>query len=154
MAGHPSVDGSRGYAQVGICQSPANPSDHWVSETTDLVTSPANAMTVSIGFTVILSCIVIGSATAYGVFVTLVNSGLLSSYAICIWCKLNKSKLRLMLTRAQVSCKSGSAAMYFHLLASSLASLGMLSTSSRSVSWLWRGSSNSSQARLIPLERP
>ncbi|KAK3073975.1 hypothetical protein LTR53_003979 [Teratosphaeriaceae sp. CCFEE 6253] len=47
-------------------------------------------MTVSIGVTVILSCIVIGSATAYGVFVTLVNSGLLSSYAICIACILQK----------------------------------------------------------------
>ena len=45
-----------------------------------------NAMTVSLGFTVILACIVIGSTTAYGVFVTLVNSGLLSSYMICIAC--------------------------------------------------------------------
>lgn len=50
--------------------------------------SPMNAMTVSLGFTVILACIVIGSTTAYGVFVTLVNSGLLSSYMICIACKL------------------------------------------------------------------
>ncbi len=49
--------------------------------------SPMNAMTVSLGFTVILACIVIGSTTAYGVFVTLVNSGLLSSYMICIACK-------------------------------------------------------------------
>ncbi|KAK0934199.1 hypothetical protein LTR48_002923 [Friedmanniomyces endolithicus] len=47
-------------------------------------------MTVSLGVTAILSCIVIGSATAYGVFVTLVNSGLLSSYAICIGCILYK----------------------------------------------------------------
>jgi len=45
-----------------------------------------NAMSVSLGFTIILSCIVIGSTTAYGVFVTLVNSGLLSSYMICIAC--------------------------------------------------------------------
>ena len=50
-------------------------------------TSPINAMTVSLGITVILTSIVIGSTTAYGVFVTLVNSGLLSSYMICIACK-------------------------------------------------------------------
>lgn len=50
--------------------------------------SPINAMTVSLGFTIILACVVIGSTTAYGVFVTLVNSGLLSSYMICIACIL------------------------------------------------------------------
>ena len=49
--------------------------------------SPMNAMTVSLCFTVILASIVIGSTTAYGVFVTLVNSGLLSSYTICIACR-------------------------------------------------------------------
>lgn len=51
-----------------------------------MTSSPMNAMSVSLGFTIILSCIVIGSTTAYGVFVTLVNSGLLSSYMICIGC--------------------------------------------------------------------
>jgi amino acid transporter len=49
--------------------------------------SPLNAMAISLIFTVILTCIVIGSSTAYNVFVTLVNSGLLSSYMICIGCK-------------------------------------------------------------------
>ncbi|KAK1042731.1 hypothetical protein LTR74_018496 [Friedmanniomyces endolithicus] len=66
------------------------PFSGWLSRVRPGWDIPANAMTVSIGFTVILSSIVMGSATAYGVFVTLVNSGLLSSYAICIGCILQK----------------------------------------------------------------
>jgi choline transport protein len=44
-------------------------------------------MAVSMAITVVLSCIAIGSSTAYAVFLTLVISGLLSSYMICIACK-------------------------------------------------------------------
>ncbi|KAK0974843.1 hypothetical protein LTR54_016981 [Friedmanniomyces endolithicus] len=66
------------------------PFSAWLSRVRPGWDIPMNAMTVSLGVTAILSCIVIGSATAYGVFVTLVNSGLLSSYAICIGCILLK----------------------------------------------------------------
>ncbi|KAK3670520.1 hypothetical protein LTR78_009624 [Recurvomyces mirabilis] len=66
------------------------PFSNWLSKVRPGWDVPMNAMTVSFGFTAILACIVIGSATAYGVFVTLVNSGLLSSYAICIGCILQK----------------------------------------------------------------
>ena len=44
-------------------------------------------MLVSMGITVILTCIVIGSTTAYAVFLSLTNTGLLSSYMICIACE-------------------------------------------------------------------
>ncbi|KAK1820251.1 hypothetical protein LTR12_005257 [Friedmanniomyces endolithicus] len=66
------------------------PFSAWLSRVRPGWDIPMNAMTVSLGVTAILSCIVIGSAIAYGVFVTLVNSGLLSSYAICIGCILYK----------------------------------------------------------------
>ncbi|KAK0937294.1 hypothetical protein LTR29_011117 [Friedmanniomyces endolithicus] len=66
------------------------PFSTWLSRVRPGWDVPMNAMTVSLGVTAILSCIVIGSATAYGVFVTLVNSGLLSSYAICIGCIMYK----------------------------------------------------------------
>ena len=56
-------------------------------------------MIVSFVFTMILAVVVIGSTTAYGVFVTLVNSGLLSSYIICIACKDTRSDLLLMATK-------------------------------------------------------
>jgi len=50
--------------------------------------SPMNVITVSLDFTIILAYIVIRSTTIYGVFIILVNSGLLSSYIIYIIYKL------------------------------------------------------------------
>ena len=50
--------------------------------------SPVNAMAVSMIFTIILTCIAIGSEVAYGIFVSLNVSGLVTSYIICISCKL------------------------------------------------------------------
>ena len=52
-------------------------------------------MLVSMGVTVILKCIVIGSTTAYAVFLSLTNTGLLSSYVICIACESNVYVYRL-----------------------------------------------------------
>ena len=49
--------------------------------------SPVNAMAVSMVFTICLTSIAIGSEVAYGIFVSLNASGLLTSYIICIACK-------------------------------------------------------------------
>ena len=43
-------------------------------------------MAVSMGFTICLTSIAIGSEVAYGIFVSLNASGLLTSYIICIAC--------------------------------------------------------------------
>ena len=43
-------------------------------------------MAVSIAFTICLTCIAIGSEVAYGIFVSLNVSGLVTSYIICIAC--------------------------------------------------------------------
>lgn len=43
-------------------------------------------MALSMGFTVVLTCIAIGSEVAYGIFVSLNVSGLVTSYIICIGC--------------------------------------------------------------------
>ncbi|KAL8822543.1 MAG: hypothetical protein Q9191_006720 [Dirinaria sp. TL-2023a] len=58
--------------------------------TTSRQLCPVNAMAVSMGFTVILTCIAIGSQVAYGIFVSLNVSGLVTSYIICIACMLRK----------------------------------------------------------------
>lgn len=43
-------------------------------------------MAVSMVFTICLTCIAIGSEVAYGIFVSLNVSGLVTSYIICIAC--------------------------------------------------------------------
>lgn len=53
---------------------------------TDGFYSPVNAMAVSMVFTICLTSIAIGSEVAYGIFVSLNASGLLTSYLICIAC--------------------------------------------------------------------
>ena len=70
------------------------PFSPWLAQVRPGWEIPMNAMTVSLGFTVIVACIVIGSTTAYGTFVSLVNSGLLSSYMICIVCFLLRRRVR------------------------------------------------------------
>ena len=45
-------------------------------------------MAVSMVFTIVLTCIAIGSEVAYGIFVSLNVSGLVTSYIICIACAL------------------------------------------------------------------
>lgn len=45
-------------------------------------------MAVSMVFTICLTSIAIGSEVAYGIFVSLNASGLLTSYVICIACTL------------------------------------------------------------------
>lgn len=45
-------------------------------------------MAVSMVFTICLTSIAIGSEVAYGIFVSLNASGLLTSYVICIACML------------------------------------------------------------------
>ena len=48
---------------------------------------PVNAMALSMLFTLCLTSIAIGSSVAYGIFVSLNVSGLVTSYIICIACK-------------------------------------------------------------------
>ncbi|KAF2768363.1 amino acid transporter [Teratosphaeria nubilosa] len=66
------------------------PFSRWLSRVRPGWDIPVNAVFVSACITVILTCIVIGSSTAYAVLLTLVISGLLSSYIICISCALWK----------------------------------------------------------------
>ena len=72
------------YALVGTCESLI--AMHYWSLSTDESYSPVNAMAVSIAFTICLTCIAIGSEVAYGIFVSLNVSGLVTSYIICIAC--------------------------------------------------------------------
>ena len=89
-------------------------------------------MAVSMGFTICLTSIAIGSEVAYGIFVSLNASGLLTSYIICIACvfwlcfALNSDKLT---HKSQVSSKSDFAATGSQFLDSALAKLATQSTS-------------------------
>ena len=51
---------------------------------------PINAMAVSMVFITCLTAIAIGREVAYGIFISLNSSGLLTSYIICIACILQK----------------------------------------------------------------
>lgn len=64
------------------------PFSGWLSRVRPGWDIPINAIVVSVIFTIVLTCIVIGSSTAYAIFLTLTISGLLSSYLICISCIL------------------------------------------------------------------
>ncbi|KAL8717407.1 MAG: hypothetical protein Q9225_005338 [Loekoesia sp. 1 TL-2023] len=66
------------------------PFSSWISQVRPGWDIPVNAMAVSMVFTVCLTCIAIGSEVAYGIFVSLNVSGLVTSYIICIACILRK----------------------------------------------------------------
>ena len=74
--------GFRRYALVWTCKFLAA----LMEPSTDGRYSPVNAMVVSMVFTICLTSIAIGSEVAYGIFVSLNASGLLTSYVICIAC--------------------------------------------------------------------
>ncbi|KAM0794843.1 amino acid/polyamine transporter I [Usnea florida] len=66
------------------------PFSSWLSQVRPGLDVPVNAMAVSMGFTICLTSIAIGSEVAYGIFVSLNASGLLTSYIVCIACVLQK----------------------------------------------------------------
>ncbi|KAI4240053.1 MAG: hypothetical protein LQ352_007731 [Teloschistes flavicans] len=66
------------------------PCSAWLSQVRPGLGVPVNAMAVSMVFTICLTAIAIGSEVAYGIFVSLNASGLLTSYIICIACILHK----------------------------------------------------------------
>ena len=66
------------------------PFSSWLSKVRPGLDVPVNAMAVSMVFTICLTAIAIGSEVAYGIFVSLNASGLLTSYIICIACILQK----------------------------------------------------------------
>ncbi|KAL2054419.1 hypothetical protein ABVK25_005167 [Lepraria finkii] len=66
------------------------PYSSWLSQVRPGLDVPVNAMAVSMVFTICLTSIAIGSQVAYGIFVSLNASGLLTSYIICIACILQK----------------------------------------------------------------
>lgn len=66
------------------------PFSPWLSQVRPGLDVPVNAMAVSMVFTICLTAIAIGSEVAYGIFVSLNVSGLLTSYIICIACILQK----------------------------------------------------------------
>jgi len=47
-------------------------------------------------FTIVLTCIAIGSEVAYGIFVSLNVSGLVTSYIICIACQYLDSIVHML----------------------------------------------------------
>ncbi|KAG8525326.1 uncharacterized protein KY384_008970 [Bacidia gigantensis] len=66
------------------------PFSPWLSKVHPKLDVPVNAMAVSMVFTICLTAIAIGSEVAYGIFVSLNASGLLTSYIICITCVLSR----------------------------------------------------------------
>ena len=65
----------------------AVPFSAWLSRVEPTLQIPINAVIISVCFSIALTAISIGSSTAYGVFVSLGLSGLLTSYWICIACE-------------------------------------------------------------------
>ncbi|KAF2725431.1 amino acid transporter [Polychaeton citri CBS 116435] len=66
------------------------PFSNWLSMVRPGWDIPLNSMAVTLGFSVVLSTIAIGSNTAFAMLTTLTLTGLLSSYIICIACSLHR----------------------------------------------------------------